>query len=125
MALSKPAACGIDCSACHQYKATVAQDMKAAEALVPWFASQGWIGENEGAEAVMQKAPLCKGCWDITADCFWHCGCGSRDFRLCCTEKQIDHCGQCSAFPCEDYKAWSQWHEGHQKAMARLLAQRP
>jgi len=117
----KMAACGIDCSECNQYKVTMEQDINAAEALVEWFRGQGWIRENEGAEAVINKAPLCKGCWNITDDCFWKCGCGSVDFRVCCTEKQINHCGECGDFPCEQYKEWASWHESHQKAMENLI----
>lgn len=122
MATSKLAACGVDCNKCSQYKVTMEQDLKAAESLVGWFRSQGWIGENEGAEAVMKKAPLCKGCWDITDDCFWSCGCGNRDFRICCKEKQINHCGECVEFPCDDYKNWVDGLEHHEKAMEYLLS---
>ena len=122
MGKMKLAACGVDCSACAQYKATMEQDAEAAESLVGWFRSQGWIGIHEGAEAVMKKAPLCKGCWDITDDCFWSCGCGSVDFRICCKERNIDHCGACSAFPCESYQTWASWNDSHKKAMAYLLS---
>ncbi|MCL2499706.1 MAG: DUF3795 domain-containing protein [Defluviitaleaceae bacterium] len=117
----KTAACGVDCNACAQYKVTINHDLEAAELLVEWFKSQGWIGENEGAEAVMKKSPLCKGCWNITDDCFWKCGCGEIDFRICCNEKQINHCGECNDFPCSHYKEWASWHESHQKAMDYLL----
>ena len=117
----KLAACGIDCSICAQYKVTVEHDLNAAESLLEWFKGQGWIGKNEGGEAVMKKAPLCKGCWNITEDCFWKCGCGSKDFRICCNEKQISHCGECNDFPCEQYKKWVDWHESHKKAMEYLL----
>ena len=92
--------------------------------MAGWFRGQGWIDEYEGAEAVMKKAPLCKGCWNITNDCFWSCGCGSRDFRICCIEKQINHCGECDDYPCEQYKEWVGWHESHEKAMEYLLSLR-
>ncbi|MCL2396676.1 MAG: DUF3795 domain-containing protein [Defluviitaleaceae bacterium] len=118
------AACGIDCAECAQYKVTMKQDLAAAELLVDWFKSQGWIGEDEGAEAVMKKAPLCYGCWDITDDCFWQCGCGSIDFRVCCREKQINHCGECGDFPCEHYMKWVEMTPIHEKAMGRLLSLR-
>lgn len=124
MAKVRLAACGIDCGACGQYKVTLEQDISAAESMVEWFRSQGWIGPDEGAEAVMKKAPLCKGCWDVTPDCFWSCGCGSRDFRVCCNEKQISHCGECDTFPCENYQEWRSWHESHAKAMELLLSLR-
>ena len=120
----KMAACGIDCSECGQYKVTAEQDLGAAELLVEWFKSQGWIGENEGAEAVLKKNPLCKGCWYITDDCFWKCGCGSVDFRICCKDRQISHCGECFDFPCENYEKWSEWHESHKKAKEHLMSLR-
>ena len=124
--MNKPrlAACGVDCGECAQYKVTMNRDLKAAEMLVDWFRSQRCIGENEGVEAVMKKTPLCKGCWDITDDCFWSCGCGSIDFRICCEGKQVNHCGECADFPCEAYKEWVTWHDSHKKAMERLLSLR-
>jgi len=120
----KLAACGIDCSECASYKVTMNQDLKAAESLVEWYKGQGWIGKNEGVEAIIKKTPLCKGCWNITEDCFWKCGCGSLDFRICCTEKQISHCGECSDFPCDHFKEWASWGESCQKAMDHLLSLR-
>jgi len=116
----KMAACGVDCNECGQYKVTKDHDMKSAELLVEWFRIRGWIEPNEGAEAVIKKAPLCNGCWNTTDDCFWKCGCGSRDFRVCCKEKQINHCGECENFPCENYIEWSTWNEAHKKAMDYL-----
>ena len=114
------AACGIDCTQCGSYKVTMYKDMEAAAQLVLWYRSQGWIGEDEGAEAVMRKNPLCKGCWDSTEDCFFNCGCGRVDFRLCCTQKEILHCGQCNEFPCEAYIEWVSMHDHHEKAMEYL-----
>ena len=120
----KMAACGVDCAACAQYRVTVAQNAEAAALLVAWFREQGWIGEKQGAEAVLGKAPLCKGCWNITGDCFWQCGCGAVDFRDCCRERKIDHCGACADFPCAHYTTWAGWHASHEQAMARLHALR-
>jgi hypothetical protein len=109
----KMAACGIDCSECAEYKVTMEHDLKAAESLVDWFRSRGWIGKNEGAEAVVKKNPLCKGCW---SDYRWN-GCGGTDFRMCCERKEINHCGECGDFPCESYKGW-----GHENAIKHLLS---
>ena len=122
MPVTKMAACGIDCNECALYKVTKENDLKAAKALVPWFRSQGWIGEKEDIEAVMKKVPLCNGCWDITDDCFWSCGCGSIDFRICCEERQINHCGKCDNFPCDHYIKWVDWGEHHKKSMEHLLS---
>lgn len=117
------AACGVDCNECGQYKVTMEHDLKAAESLVEWFRSQGWIGKNENAEAVMEKAPLCKGCWDKT-DVFWHLSgsCGDCGLRICCEERQLNHCGECGDFPCEEYKEWVDNLDHHQKAMEYLLS---
>lgn len=120
----KMAACGVDCQGCVSYKVTVEHDMKSAQSLVEWYRGRGWIGEDEGADAVMNKNPLCRGCWNTTDDCFFKCGCGRRDFRICCIERQIDHCGQCGDFPCAYYKDWASWSETHQKAMEHLLSLR-
>ena len=122
----KLAACGIDCNECGQYKVTAFRDMEEAKGLAGWYRSMGWIGENEGGEAVMAKNPLCKGCWYITEDCFFKCGCGHHDFRVCCTERQINHCGECADFPCAHYLEWANWEgaEHHKKVMEQLLAAR-
>ncbi len=119
----KLAACGVDCSDCAQYKVTMEQDMKAAKTLAPWFKSQGWIGEDENAEAVLKKAPLCRGCWDKT-EVFWGLSgaCGRCGLRACCEEKQIDHCGKCASFPCGAYMDWVADLDHHKKALEYLLS---
>jgi len=123
MSKLKLAACGIDCNECASYKVTTEQDLKAAELMLPWFRSQGLIGENEGAEAVVKKAPFCTGCWNIAGDCFWT-GCNKCFFRVCCNEKQINHCGECSDFPCERYKDCGSGSDVYKKAMEYLLSLR-
>ena len=120
----KPAACGMDCNECGSYKATMEHDMKAAEGLVEWYKGQGWIGENEGAEAVMKKNPLCKGCWNTTDDCFFRCGDSKCDVRDCCIKKQINHCGVCGDCPCEKYMEYVGDLDHHKKAMEYLLSLR-
>ena len=116
----KMAACGIDCNDCASYKVTMEQDVNAAELMLPWFRSQGLIGRDEGAEAVVKKAPFCTGCWNIADNCYWK-GCNNCNFRTCCTEKQINHCGYCNDFPCEHYKEWASGSEVHKKAMEHLM----
>jgi len=114
----KMAACGIDCSECAQYKVTAEHDLAAAESLVGWFRSEGWIGEYDGAESIMEKAPLCNGCWDKTGVCF----CDDCGLRICCVEKELEHCGECSDFPCEEYVDWVGGYEHHKRAMKYLKA---
>ena len=114
------AACGIDCNECASYKVTMEQNLESAELMLPWFRSQGLIEENEGAEAVVKYAPFCTGCWNIAGDCYWT-GCNNCNLRICCIEKQISHCGECSNFPCEPYKKFASGGEVYKKAMEYLL----
>lgn len=109
------AACGLDCAAYDLYNA--AKDPKAAEALVGWFRHRGWIGMDEGAEAIQRKAPFCKGCRnrDFTP---W---CGNCGLRVCCEKRGLAYCGECAGFPCEAYREWTVGMEHHQRAMERLL----
>ena len=119
MNTKKLAACGIDCTECGSYKVTMEQDLNAAEGLVEWYRNMGWIEKDEGAEAVVKKNPLCKGCWNSTDDCFFKHGCG---ILICCKEKQINHCDECSDFPCERYNEFASKNEFYQKAMMNLLS---
>ncbi|MFA5341377.1 MAG: DUF3795 domain-containing protein [Clostridia bacterium] len=114
----KMAACGIDCGECASYKVTMNQDLEAAKLIVEWYRNQGWIGQDEEAEAVMRKNPLCMGCWDSTEECFFKCGCY---MKKCCIEKKIDHCGKCNDFPCKYYMEFVSGHEAHKKAMSNLF----
>ena len=118
MGKHKPAVCGIDCNECGHYK--IGHDLKAAEYLVEYFRSGGWIGENDGAEEILQKVPLCRGCWDKTnirtydcANCF---------LRACCEERQLNHCGECDDFPCGKYIEFVGDFDHHKRAMEYLLS---
>jgi hypothetical protein len=72
----------------------------------------------------LAACPESKGCWDITDDCFWKCGCGAIDFRECCEKKQIRHCGECADFPCGPYLDWVNMEGAtlHRAAMERLAS---
>jgi len=123
--MNKPrmAACGIDCSECGAYKVTMFGDLEEAAKMVGFWRMNNWIGPEDGAEAIIKMNPVCKGCWD-NDDCLIKCGCGERDFRVCCDDKRIKHCGECGAFPCADYMAWASQNEGRRNAMERLLSMR-
>jgi len=114
------AACGIDCSKCASYLVTMNRDVKAAEMLVEWYRGQKWIMEDEGAEEIINKAPLCKGCWNSDAKCFFKCRCGELDFRICCNSKSISHCGECDVFPCTYYLEFASVNIAHINAMDYL-----
>ncbi len=113
----KLAACGIDCNECDLYKAEF--DKNAAESLVRWFESKRWIGENDGAEAVMKKAPFCRGCWNKTGVHWCDTNC---NLLKCCEDKQINHCGECSDFSCKKYMEFANDGDHHKKAMEYLLS---
>lgn len=110
----KLAACGIDCNECALCNAE--HDLKAAESLVGWFKSRGWIKKDDTAEAVIRKAPFCKGCWGGT-EVHWSKDCA---LLMCCREKQLNHCGECDDFPCHEYMKWAKDLEHHEKAMEYL-----
>ena len=120
--MDKPrlAACGVDCSECGLKNA--GHDLSAAAGCVDWFRERGWIAADGDARAVQaavqNQQPYCDGCWGESG---W-CGCGRKDFRLCCNEQGIQHCGQCSTFPCPEYSEWVGWHEKHREAMEYLLS---
>jgi hypothetical protein len=45
----------------------------------------------------------CKGCRVIQGTVFW----GKCDIFACCKEKELEHCGKCSSFPCDMLKEWA------------------
>ena len=126
MAKHKLAACGIDCNECGHYRLAMEMemetehDLKSAEYLVEYFRDGGWIGENDGAEAVLKKVPLCRGCWDKTDIHTHHCA--KCSLRTCCEERQLNHCGECGGFPCGKYIEFVGNLDHHKKAMEYLLS---
>lgn len=116
--MMKLAACGLDCNTCNLYRATF--DMEAAAALTEWFRSRGWIGADEGAEAIRRMTPLCLGCWTQTGPCW----CGECRLRACCEDHARADCGECADFPCAAYRAWTVGQSHHQAAMEFLQKRR-
>lgn len=45
----------------------------------------------------------CLGCKEIKGKVFW----GECDFFKCNSQKQQEHCGKCSQFPCDMLKQWA------------------
>ena len=54
--------------------------------MVEWYKGQGWIRDNEDAEAVMRKNPICKGCWNEVDDYFVFC---SEKRSMRCTKNAV------------------------------------
>ncbi|MCL2773244.1 MAG: DUF3795 domain-containing protein [Oscillospiraceae bacterium] len=115
----KLAACGIDCNECGHYMLAMKHDLKSAEYLVEYFRDGGWIGKNDGAEAVLRKVPMCKGCWSD----FVTCNANDCLLRPCCVEKKINNCGECGDFPCKRCTDFmTDGLEHHKKAMEHLMS---
>ncbi len=45
----------------------------------------------------------CTGCKSIQGNVFW----GKCDLYACIKNKNIEHCGKCSNFPCKMLKEWA------------------
>lgn len=109
------APCGIDCTDCALYRAAFDRDQAAL--LVPWFKSRGWIQAEEGVAEIMAKAPFCLGCRGDRA-VQWSEDCA---IRLCCTDhKGLEHCGECTDFPCAQLHDWSLDEDRHAAALEKL-----
>ena len=109
------AACGLDCGACAIRRMPF--DEKAAEGVIDWFRSMGWLKENEGVAEAVERNMYCKGChgdrethW--SADC-WILQCAVDDHGL-------RHCHECADFPCQKLKAWGAENERYSAALGRL-----
>jgi hypothetical protein len=113
------APCGIDCSCCELFLA--ANDEQAAQSLVPWFRSQGWLKPNEGAAEIMQRGPYCDSCrGDQSVQ--WSGDCRIRE---CCVDRRgLNSCGDCADLPCAALITWSQEAAHHAQALNRLRSMR-
>jgi len=109
------AACGLDCETCEIRLAPF--DPAAAEVLVNWFKSQGWLAENEGMSEVIQRKMFCTGCLGSRAT-HWSADCW---ILACCVDQHgLENCSQCGDFPCDRLVAWSKENESYQQALENL-----
>lgn len=84
----KLSCCGDDCDRCPRYEATQKNDISGLEALAVLWYELGWRDQVLPPEAMQ-----CHGCATVSI-----CSLGVRD---CARSKQLEHCGQCSEFPCQ------------------------
>ncbi|HPD39018.1 MAG TPA: DUF3795 domain-containing protein [Mesotoga infera] len=82
--------CGIDCSNCPVYRATMTNDeILKRETAEKWGREFGFV---------LEKSEMtCTGCrseilFKLCFDC---------PFKECCSKKGIDNCGQCAEYPCQ------------------------
>ena len=113
------AVCGLDCGSCEILR--VQADPEATRSVADWFRRMGWIGEGEGVEDVVKKAPYCLGC---RGDRSVHWSPDCWILKCCVDDKDLDHCSECDEFPCEELSEWSKKNEGYSRAFERLKRMR-
>ncbi|MFA4986963.1 MAG: DUF3795 domain-containing protein [Candidatus Brocadiia bacterium] len=105
--------CGIECSKCEAYLATVAND----DAL------RAKVAEKWGAQFNPDIKPAdinCMGCTSTSEPVFqW---CRMCPIRACATERKVPNCGHCGDFPCEKVEFVLKAAPG---ARERLEAEKP
>jgi Zn-dependent alcohol dehydrogenase len=69
-----------------------------------------------------EKTPYCAGCGSIKGHVFW----GNCKLYTCASEHKVEHCGECSDFPCESFVNHYDPLAGQKNALYRagLLAYR-
>jgi hypothetical protein len=115
MDLQWMAACGLDCGGCEIRLALT--DPAAAQVLVQWFKSQGWLGQDEGIPQILERKMYCTGCLgDRSAH--WSADCWI--LQCCVDQRRHSHCAQCELFPCPRLVGWAGEDEAYAAALARL-----
>ena len=109
------AACGLNCETCEIRLAPF--DPHAAEIVVKWFQSQGWLAECEGLPDVIERKMYCQGCLG-DRESHWSPDCW---ILACCVDQhKLNNCSQCPDFPCNRLIAWSTQDKSYQEALERL-----
>ena len=109
------AACGLDCGSCEIRLAPT--DAAAAQVVVDWFKRQGWLGEGEGLDQIVEQKMYCTGCLG-DRDVHWSPDCW---ILACCVDgRGHSHCAQCELFPCPRLVDWSGKDAAYGVALVRL-----
>lgn len=109
------AACGLNCETCQIRLAPF--DPAAAEAVLKWFKSQGWLAEDEGIPEVLERKIYCTGCRG-SRETHWSADCW---ILACCVDQHsLTNCSQCEDFPCDRLVEWSQEDESYREALKTL-----
>ena len=109
------AVCGIDCADCDIRK--VPTDAGAAERIVGWFRSMGWLKEKEGVPEIIERSMYCKGCQGDRS-VHWSANCGI--LNCCVDERKLEFCYKCDDFVCERLAEWAQQDIKYGEALERL-----
>jgi hypothetical protein len=116
---SMMAACGLDCGPC-QIR-TAPTDPKAAEALLKWFRSQGWLEDGEGMEQVIERKMYCTGCLG-DREAHWSADCWI--LQCCVDQRSLSNCSECPEFACDRLEEWAGQNDGYRAALVRLREMR-
>ena len=109
------AACGLNCETCEIRLAPF--DSAAADVIVKWYKSQGWLAEDEGMAEVIERKMYCTGCLG-NRDTHWSADCWILE---CCVDQhRLENCSQCPDFPCERLVEWSEGDASYRDALVRL-----
>jgi len=113
------APCGLDCNQCDIYR--IRHDDEAAQRVIKWYKSRGWLGENDGVTQAIQKRMYCLGCRG-DRNLHWTPNC--HMLTCCLDDKKLQFCHQCADFPCEQLSKWAQDSVRHGEALERLKSMR-
>lgn len=83
--------CGLDCSKCEAYVATINKDLELKTQV-----ADKWSTQFGGAFKALDIN--CMGC---RSDGPHFCHCSNCEIRACSNGKGYEHCGQCPEFSCE------------------------
>ena len=109
------AVCGLDCAACDIRK--VPTDAAAAQRVLEWFKSMGWLKEGEGVPEIIERGMYCCGCHgDRTVH--WSADCWI--LQCCVDERGLTHCSECGVFPCDRLNEWASQNARYTEALNRL-----
>jgi Protein of unknown function (DUF3795) len=89
--------CGLLCSECDAYKATMADDAAAIEAIAK-KASEQW------GVAITPEATWCAGC--VGPDERKSGYTGECQIRACAVDRGLTSCAECTRFPCDKLNEW-------------------
>jgi hypothetical protein len=109
------AACGLNCQTCEIRLAP--SNQHAADVLIKWFKSEGWLAGDEGMPEVIERKMYCTGCLG-SRDTHWSGDCW---ILTCCVDQHgLTNCSQCGDFPCERLVTWSEQNDSYRQALKTL-----
>jgi hypothetical protein len=113
------AACGLLCGPCEIRKMPF--DAEAAEVTIDWYRKMGWLKETEGVKEAVERGMVCTGCKGNRST-HWSADCWI--LKCCVDTKGLEHCDQCTDFPCAALNEWSEKDESYSAAMKNLIEMR-